>query len=47
MGTERRHCRSRNIGIGEGKEGVLLSIVVSSVSLFFVEPKMVEGVSFV
>ena len=24
MGTERRHCRSRNIGNGEGKEGVLV-----------------------
>ena len=34
MGTERRHCRSRNIGTGEGKEGVLFSIFVSSVSFF-------------
>ena len=35
MGTERRHCRSRNIGKGEGKEGVSFSIVVSSVSICF------------
>ena len=34
MGTERRRCRSRKIGNGEGKAGVVLSIVVSSVSFF-------------
>lgn len=34
MGTERRSCQSRNIGNGEGKEGVLFSIVVSCFILF-------------
>ena len=46
MGTEQRHCRSRNIGSGEGKEGVLFSIVVSSISFFFMMLRMVEDVLF-
>ena len=46
MGTEQRHCRSRNIGNGEGKEGVSLSIVVFSISFFFTMLRMVEDVLF-
>ena len=47
MGTERRHCQSRNIGNGEGKAGVLVSIVVSSISFFFLMLEMVEDGFFI